>query len=78
MKKICFAILGIVAVALYLTLFGLCFRNYINSRLRYMLIDFFIAFSIDNVAVKPFIFLALALMTGQNQCMIDMVSKEET
>lgn len=70
--------MGIVAVTLYVTLFGLCFRNYINSRLRYMLIDFFIAFSIDNLAVKPFIFLALALMTGHNQCMIDVVSKEET
>lgn len=42
-----------------------------------MLIDFFIAFSIDNLAVKPFIFLALALITGHNQCMIDVVSKEE-
>lgn len=67
-----------LTITLYLTLFGLCFRNYINSRLRYMLIDFFIAFAIDNLALKPFIFLAVALMTSQNQCMIDMVSKEET
>ena len=67
-----------LTITLYLTLFGLCFRNYINSRLRYMLIDFFIAFVIDNLTLKPFIFMAVALMTSQSQCMIDMVSKEET
>ena len=43
-----------------------------------MLTYFFIAFSIDNLAVKPFLFLALALMTSHNQCMIDIASKEES
>jgi hypothetical protein len=42
-----------------------------------MMTDFCIAFSIDNFAVKPFVFLTVALITSQNTHMINIVNKDE-
>lgn len=61
LKRIIYMIIGLITISFYLTMIGLCFKNYINSRLKYMLSDFFIAFAIDNFGLKPLVFLALSL-----------------
>jgi hypothetical protein len=63
-KGALFVLMALTTVSLYLSLFGLCFKNYINSRLSPMLINFAMAFMIDNMLVKPFIFLSISLMVG--------------
>lgn len=62
MRKIVYVAISIATITVYLTMLGLCYRNYINSRLKSMMINFLIVFSIDNFALKPFLFLPIALI----------------